>query len=1076
MTKRMLSLLLALVMTLSLCVPALAADEFAAEAVTEVEEQAPEAPVEPEAPEAEEPVEEPVADEPVVEEADAPEIAAVMEEEDLPLLVALGVVTKDAHWALYKAVTAADEIMADVNAGVYRQNDVTFTTLDVATYLSDPTEENDPFKKATADFLEAYEKAAEMLAAVDGKEVDYDVTTASVEDAAAALEVYLPVVPATTYTLVKTVDSSMSKNNLVDLLEGAIATYDEGSGTSTEPELDVSDADKLADVDVTKGDWPKAYQAGYLKDLQSAIDAVLSYTEGSGATAAAYADFTAILKQVIDVCLDEFEAARPAASNMSALKSAISKAESAKDSYKAPSKYALKTDESVLASLIGQANDLLSDTQGLNGFDTNATYYAYNKAITEINNALVTKTNSIRYEAHKLNASNPKKAVDVTVTVVEVPGVLGKPSTDDGNKYGYSYKVGDYWFTGSTTAGSKNFSDAIIQPCPTTYSSSTTYSGRLEATISQIFNVVGSANDGSSSVADFDPNAKITIQFHLAKNDTATANTDFYRSTVSTKTFEVFKQGYAGPTIKEVKYVSGGSQVTINSYAGLIGESATDVSLSAHTPASLTVTLTKAMGTKTTQASDPKDYVAYSLYVKNGSKTAVSTSSAFDASFQNVSVQADGTGEPYFVGGDMTVKLDVDLTSDPAKIATPNKNLINRSSATVKVEPLSKWSQVYQVKKVIKEAGELVKSDYEFQKSDSNRVDVRTVDQAFQVINNGKTKLNNLITGATVANTDANRTQVVDTINDMIAACKHLKAKTADTAALDKLIAEAQEIVDGGEDPWTFDSWGALKDALNDAINDVDPDSLQSEVDELAKDLQAALKGMTKEGAVDKTALSAAIAEAKALKEEDYTPESWATAKPAIDEAVTAAEAVLANENATQAQVNNAVNAIKAAIATLESVNPEGPQAPAGGTGWVLDDGVWYFFKGGKLVSNYWVGKIDGASKWDNNWYYVGSDGKMFTGMAYIDDLHGGYGWYFLQPTNTKGEIGKMLTGWQWVGGDYGECYFSSKNGSSGKCTWSEKLGDYDPGTCYFSAKNGEAGKCTYSTVKGNWNGTAWEK
>ena len=36
MKKRMLCLLLALVMTLSLCVPALAADEFAAVAVTEV--------------------------------------------------------------------------------------------------------------------------------------------------------------------------------------------------------------------------------------------------------------------------------------------------------------------------------------------------------------------------------------------------------------------------------------------------------------------------------------------------------------------------------------------------------------------------------------------------------------------------------------------------------------------------------------------------------------------------------------------------------------------------------------------------------------------------------------------------------------------------------------------------------------------------------------------------------------------------------------------------------------------------------------------------------------------------------
>ena len=170
---------------------------------------------------------------------------------------------------------------------------------------------------------------------------------------------------------------------------------------------------------------------------------------------------------------------------------------------------------------------------------------------------------------------------------------------------------------------------------------------------------------------------------------------------------------------------------------------------------------------------------------------------------------------------------------------------------------------------------------------------------------------------------------------------------------------------------------------------------------------------------------------------------------------MTAAEAVVANTQATQAQVNAALNTLTAAVGKLEKVGaeePVGPQAPTAnnGTGWVLFENEWYFFKKGALVANYWVGKIDGASQWDSNWYYVGSDGKMLTGMQYLDDLHGGYGWYFLQPTNTKQEIGKMLTGWQWVGGQYGECYFSKANGSSGKCTWSELLG--------------------------NWNGTTWVK
>ena len=71
MKKRVLTMLLALVMALGLVVPALAADEFEAEApIAPVEEEAPAAPVEEEA---EEPA--PVAVEAV--DADEPETAAV---------------------------------------------------------------------------------------------------------------------------------------------------------------------------------------------------------------------------------------------------------------------------------------------------------------------------------------------------------------------------------------------------------------------------------------------------------------------------------------------------------------------------------------------------------------------------------------------------------------------------------------------------------------------------------------------------------------------------------------------------------------------------------------------------------------------------------------------------------------------------------------------------------------------------------------------------------------------------------------------------------------------------------------
>ena len=238
MTKRALSLLLTLVMVLSLCVPAFAAEDgFVAEAPADVIEEAPAAPVEPEAPEAEEPAEEPVVDEPVAEEADAPEIAAVMEEEDLPLLVALGVVSKEAHWALFNAVQKADNIMADVKAGKYHEEDFEFDNafdLDaLEAYIEDPVE-NDPFKDATDKFLAAYDEAVDFLAAVDGKEVDYDVTTDSVQTTAETLLNLLPDADASSADASVLTDAAgddassanLDQDTLKVLLGLAIATYD----------------------------------------------------------------------------------------------------------------------------------------------------------------------------------------------------------------------------------------------------------------------------------------------------------------------------------------------------------------------------------------------------------------------------------------------------------------------------------------------------------------------------------------------------------------------------------------------------------------------------------------------------------------------------------------------------------------------------------------------------------------------------------------------------------------------------------------------------------------------------------
>ena len=76
-------------------------------------------------------------------------------------------------------------------------------------------------------------------------------------------------------------------------------------------------------------------------------------------------------------------------------------------------------------------------------------------------------------------------------------------------------------------------------------------------------------------------------------------------------------------------------------------------------------------------------------------------------------------------------------------------------------------------------------------------------------------------------------------------------------------------------------------------------------------------------GSVDTSALEEAIAKAETLTEEDYTGESWT----ALEEAKEAAEAVLADPTATQAQIDEAAAALEEAIAALEKA--EEPTEPS---------------------------------------------------------------------------------------------------------------------------------------------------
>ena len=1092
MKKRMLCLLLALVMTLSLCVPALAADEFAAEAVTEVEEQAPVAPVEPEAPEAEEPAEEPVVDEPAAEEPveaveDAPEMASILPEdtEDLPYLVALGVVSKLSHWELEKTLDIAKTYKAKVDAG----------ELYVMTSYVKVDQEESPAKE----FLDAYETAQKCLDAINGVVVDIDVTDSTVTTAIANLEKYFStddsvngqglltdkldtgntgtgVTGSTgTYT-----DLMTAANLYAGLKAGASYTATNGSPAGIMP----TDSDKQIqynpgsrsypittttisssgtatllndDTKFTAEEWTMSYSSTYLAALEKAQAEIKAFAKLDSPK---YKDFAAVRETVLAAAKLEKEAALPEAGDADALAAAIKAYRAVETTYDTDGANKYAAYDSSLGTKVTAAEGLLNTTLGLNGLNTYVRFNDVKTAIRDINDGLALKANTFKFEKYKASSASQ---IDVTVTIAQF---ANRATLDDGSTYGYAIKVGEYWFIDNSTAPVKEFNPTTciheIHASVGTpvWADSTEYPNRLATTINvQAFNTTTGATSGEK----FSSTDNIQISFYR-KSLTKDNNNDTYGAAIDTETLVFPKDAYFGPIIKKAWVSDYGTTVTTDFAFSNLGALAgtVDTVAGAATEAKagseikISVQTDGALATYANGTPAAEDFIVAATNAAGKQTVFHAVDGITSGTGTNVYEITDNSTDPYVVVNDMKAAL-VEITHSNKGDPSDVKGEITRSSLALSVNPLSKWGAVKEIKKALAAAKDLKQSDYTLKLSAGEtfvdgRPDIKTITDAFNTINNDISKIETAINSTTEANTLRNRKAVMSVLNDIGEVYGYLNIKAVDNAALTTLIAEVEAIK---EDDYTYDSYGKMHDALLDAKKvNTNPPYLQSKIDAAYAALNAAKNALVKEGAVDKTALTAAIASAKALVEADYTPESWEANKPLIDAAVEAAQAVVDNANATQAQVNTALNTLTAAVGKLEKVSgeeePTGPKAPASGTGWTLYEGEWYFFKNGTMVKNYWVGQADGASQWSTNWYYVGSDGKMATGMQYLDDLHGGYGWYFLQPTNTKGEIGKMLTGYQWVGGQYGECYFSKKSGESGKCTWSELLG--------------------------NWNGTTWVK
>lgn len=134
----------------------------------------------------------------------------------------------------------------------------------------------------------------------------------------------------------------------------------------------------------------------------------------------------------------------------------------------------------------------------------------------------------------------------------------------------------------------------------------------------------------------------------------------------------------------------------------------------------------------------------------------------------------------------------------------------------------------------------------------------------------------------------------------------------ANKEALQKLVDSCDAL---NEADYTSESWQVLTEALakaNEVLTDENVD--QNTVDNAAATLKAAIESLAEKPKADKSALQKLAEECGTLVESEYTQESW----KAMTDALQAANEVLADGKAQQADVDKAAAALQIAIDSLQ--------------------------------------------------------------------------------------------------------------------------------------------------------------
>ncbi|NAB72252.1 polysaccharide lyase family 8 super-sandwich domain-containing protein [Enterococcus hirae] len=161
----------------------------------------------------------------------------------------------------------------------------------------------------------------------------------------------------------------------------------------------------------------------------------------------------------------------------------------------------------------------------------------------------------------------------------------------------------------------------------------------------------------------------------------------------------------------------------------------------------------------------------------------------------------------------------------------------------------------------------------------------------------------------------ATQSKVDEAVQAVRKAIEQLQEVTkVDKTALEKLVEENQN---RNESDYTKESWKVFTKAMELAQAVLtDPRATQSEVDEVVQAVRKAIEQLQEVTKVDKTALKKLVEENQNRVASGYTAESWQVFRKALE----AAQAVLADSNTTQAEVDESIQAVNKAIEQLQEV------------------------------------------------------------------------------------------------------------------------------------------------------------